>query len=1150
MMKGFFKHIKPEFFVILLLGIILATAYKFGWMQRWENIISDYIVTSTTNPKKANKAIILANTTDRCLKEGELYYNIGHPWPRATFDKLYRYLKLSGAELSVVDSIYTERSVYSYSWDKNKDFTNTLSEFQKDVEKNIPAAAVTDIKKKFNNISKHFTKKVLGEDDDLSFAQSMKETDFVVLGTVFSLNDEAFDKMVKDKMIDLYDSKKIKEQNNLISKYLKEEIKKYQNNKQLYKWLEKDFSGKPELKIIKALNSMDKNFSKHLLKEVSKPVQNIVKDPRILELFTFSKDETRNQHIDLLVKTLNNNSEKILATEFTKYFSNHLHKQILNDTILPKIKDQLKEMSIWNKITRSLGMDKKVYFEDQYLTYLKKIIKNHIPKLKLNEIKAFLYKKLKDEMKIPPQNVDDIYEFFKKRIKPRLDDTIHKSDFNFDKADLTTIKKIIEAYLYIDRMKRFIKINNPLLQKSHLKVNVLEQNNVIQYYFGTHPPIPLFIKTAKQLGSVEGPLDKDGKSRHIPLLINFWGLYHPTLSFAAVYQHLKPKKIEIGKDYIKLIDPIDKKDRGDRYIPLTEDGHLRLKYYGRRTVYENYDHIDMMRLYDHIHNLYLAYSENYKDKKPPIAESKLFQSINYVIQVQNEIKSTHPHLIIPPKIDAKSFEHLILKPLGNDDKKLVSKYYIKNKKNIYTLIKSPINDQDIDKLWNIIKKSKYRNTPDNQLNALLIALPYGTFKGKIVLFGAIAAALLDLRPTPFNSKEAGVHVHATALDNIISNDILYEFRENYYLSLIILLLAVITYFAIHRVSIIWGFILTFLFMVLVFGTAILLYVYYNVITDSVTPAAAIFLTFPIVTGINYFRESKQKKYIQSAFGQYLSPKVIEIIINDPGKLNLGGVRRDITAFFSDVAGFSTISEKLSPEDLVQLLNEYLTGMCDIIGKYDGVVDKFEGDAIIAFWGAPLEQDNHAILGCYTSIEMQEKLIELRKEWERQGKHQLYVRIGMNSGPAVVGNLGSQQRMDYTMMGDTVNLASRLEGANKYYKTYTMISDATYSKAKDHIDVRELDKIRVVGKAEPVTVYELLARKGMTSGTLATIIDQYNKAINLYKQQDFTTAIKQFDDILKIFPDDGPSKTYIERCKIFQIKPPGDNWDGVFTLTSK
>ncbi|MDT8447891.1 MAG: adenylate/guanylate cyclase domain-containing protein [bacterium] len=300
----------------------------------------------------------------------------------------------------------------------------------------------------------------------------------------------------------------------------------------------------------------------------------------------------------------------------------------------------------------------------------------------------------------------------------------------------------------------------------------------------------------------------------------------------------------------------------------------------------------------------------------------------------------------------------------------------------------------------------------------------------------------------------------------------------------------------------------------------------------------------------FIQERKERSFIQGAFGQYLSPAVIEALVEDPDKLSLGGERRVMTAYFSDVAGFSTISESLTPEELVNLLNYYLTDMCDIISKYDGTVDKFEGDAIIAFWGAPLDQPDHATRTCWASIDMQKRLTLMREELKAEGRPLLNVRMGINSGPMVVGNMGSKTRMDYTMMGDAVNLAARLEGANKFYKNYSMISEFTYELAKDDIDVRELDRITVVGKDEPIVVYDLLERKGMTSGIKADVVEAYLNALKYYKAMRFKEAAILFQKVLKIDPNDGPSIVYFERCKQLMKNPPAADWDGIWRLTEK
>jgi adenylate cyclase len=334
------------------------------------------------------------------------------------------------------------------------------------------------------------------------------------------------------------------------------------------------------------------------------------------------------------------------------------------------------------------------------------------------------------------------------------------------------------------------------------------------------------------------------------------------------------------------------------------------------------------------------------------------------------------------------------------------------------------------------------------------------------------------------------------------------------------------------------------------GACVALYVWRDVVLSMSYVAAASFVGFLAVNLRFYLQERGQKALIRDAFGQYLSPKVVNILVKDPTKLSLGGERREMTAFFSDIAGFSTISEHLTPEQLVALLNEYLTGMCDIIARYDGTVDKFEGDAIIAFWGAPLPQPDHARLACLAAIDMQRHMVDYRQRLVAEGRPLLNIRIGMNTGPMLVGNLGSRQRMDYTIMGDAVNLASRLEGVNKEYGTRSMISENTYAHVRDLVEVRELDRIRVIGRREPVTIYELLERKGELRDSQSEIAGLWRQALDLYRGRDFTAALRLFEDVLKLDATDGPSRTYVQRCREYLLAPPAADWDGVYQMHSK
>ena len=424
-------------------------------------------------------------------------------------------------------------------------------------------------------------------------------------------------------------------------------------------------------------------------------------------------------------------------------------------------------------------------------------------------------------------------------------------------------------------------------------------------------------------------------------------------------------------------------------------------------------------------------------------------------------------------------------------------------------------------------------------------------KDKIVLIGATAAALHDLHTTPYGSLYPGVEVQANIIENIIQQDFLERPSWVPVLDMTIILvtgillgLAALYFKAIGTAGLlgvgVGGY--------LVFDY--LLFTRQGLWISTVFPVFSQFLVYFGITLYRFTFEEKEKRFIKSAFSQYLAPAVVDQLVENPKLLNLGGENKILTAFFSDLEGFSSISEQLTAGELVILLNEYLTEMTDIVMQYEGTVDKFEGDAIIAFFGAPIDFKDHATRTCYAALDMQKRLAQLRKNWKNKGRHELFMRIGINTGEVTVGNMGSENRFDYTMIGDPVNVAARLEGANKQYQTYTMLSEFTYELAKNDIEARELDSIRVVGKKEPIKIYELLGRKGEMEDTIRLILPHFQEGLEHYKNQRWEEGITCFENALNLYEDDGPSLTYFERCITFQYHPPPPDWDGVFAMRTK
>ncbi|MDY6831859.1 MAG: adenylate/guanylate cyclase domain-containing protein [Thermodesulfobacteriota bacterium] len=427
----------------------------------------------------------------------------------------------------------------------------------------------------------------------------------------------------------------------------------------------------------------------------------------------------------------------------------------------------------------------------------------------------------------------------------------------------------------------------------------------------------------------------------------------------------------------------------------------------------------------------------------------------------------------------------------------------------------------------------------------------GLIRDKIVLVGATAIGIHDECVTPVAKVFPGPEVHLNVIDSILSEDFLFHPAWAALFDLLVIIGGgmLLAYVLLKTSALPGG-----LAMAAMFGGYLWLcqffFTHMGWILNMVYPLCVFLAIYVFVTSYKYLSEEGQKKFIREAFSKYLAPEVVNQLISSPQKLVLGGERREITAFFSDVQGFTGISEKLAPEELVDLLNDFLTEITDIILQYKGAVDKFEGDAVIAFFGAPNELPNHPEAACLACIDIQKRMVELRAKWRGQGKPELKVRIGLYSGPAVVGNMGSRNRMDYTMMGDTVNTAARLEGVNKIYGTYTMAGQPTYEAAADALFARELDAVTVVGKKKPVAIYEILGRRGEVDETVVKTTEAYAKGLTAYRQRRWDQAVTWFKEALAVTPDDGPSLTMIRRCEAYAENPPPEDWNGAFSMMTK
>jgi len=415
------------------------------------------------------------------------------------------------------------------------------------------------------------------------------------------------------------------------------------------------------------------------------------------------------------------------------------------------------------------------------------------------------------------------------------------------------------------------------------------------------------------------------------------------------------------------------------------------------------------------------------------------------------------------------------------------------------------------------------------------------FRDRYVFFGFSAPGLLDLRATPLSPVAPGVVVHATVLDNLLGGDFI---RPTPAAAVVIwtLLVALAASTAMIFCRRAWQSALAAAVLVpMPWAVGFALY-------DRlwwwpvVAPAAAAVLALAGAMLINYATEGRQKAYIKGAFKHYLSPAVIERLIEDPSSLALGGEKRLLTIFFSDLEGFSSFSEKLGPVELTGLLNDYLTAMTDIILEEGGTLDKYVGDAVIAFWNAPLAQPDHAQRALRAAVRCQETLSRLREGLRERYGALLRMRIGLNTGEVVVGNMGSRERFDYTMLGDAANLASRLEGANKAFGTYTMVSETAWEASGGVFPGRCLGRIKVVGRARPIGVFEPLGGEGAAAPPGA---EAFAAGLEACRKGDWAGAAELFSSL----PDDPAAAAYLAKVRALAGRGP-DAWDGVWNLTSK
>jgi adenylate cyclase len=670
------------------------------------------------------------------------------------------------------------------------------------------------------------------------------------------------------------------------------------------------------------------------------------------------------------------------------------------------------------------------------------------------------------------------------------------------------------------------------------------------------PVIDPIIGQSKGLGYTNVPIDTDGIRRRVNLITKYQDAYFGQLAFRPVLDLLGDPAVELDNFGInlkgaRLPDGAVK----DIHIPFAMDGSLLLDWQHRDFI-DSFKHVSFRELLYHdrywndlINNIRARDSWQYYLNS---TEGPSFLELDHQARLLKQaiMEGREPRSRVD---DYRALRDGLLEGLG---KFLASRPEDQFVAMVDQALADPkLSKADRDTFEQVKADAPVYFKTTRDLYEKVMKLRTESFKalaGAFCVIGESATGSTDLGANPFQEDYPNVGTHATVVNMVLQDRFLWD-THPLVSSLIGLVAGMAISFFCRNMSAFRAIVIGFAASIGVVGAILLLFVLTGIYIPVFQVAASLILSFVTVTFIKFFLSEKEKAAVRNAFSHYLSSDVIKEIMANPDKLRLGGTQKFMTAMFTDIKGFSTISEKMNPEELVGLLNQYLTAMSDIILDMKGTIDKYEGDAIIAFFGAPLDLEDHAERAALAAIKMKRIEKEINERFQAEGiaPSQLLTRIGINSGDMVVGNMGTTRKMDYTIIGDSVNLAARLEGVNKQYGTWICVAEDTVKLLGDKVVVRQLDRIRVVGKSVPIRIYELVEEPQYLDEETRRVLDLFHEGLELFENRDWAGALEKFNAVVKLRPDDGPCNTrYLKKCKDFMTTPPPANWDGVFTLDMK
>ena len=677
---------------------------------------------------------------------------------------------------------------------------------------------------------------------------------------------------------------------------------------------------------------------------------------------------------------------------------------------------------------------------------------------------------------------------------------------------------------------------------------------------GILPPLPGFAMTAEGAGYTNVEVDNDGIRRRIRLAQNVQEHWYLQLSFSPLMYYLGNPEIDLTNNWahlkgVKTPEGITK----DISIPL--DGKARMILDWPRE-----DYIDS---YSHISFADFSLLEDREAEMEKYVRALGTADLAFFGQFDHSISGL-PFIIADLADLFDDLRDLKAAALEYCSDELYAEY-LDYRGQGYDLVQEIIDmeagvkvsamAEDLAEAFpenaeEILDEAEYINTLASFLKTNLERYKEeskkieNAVKDKFCILGRSDTGTTDIGSNPFHAKYVNVGTHGVVLDMILSETFLtpiaMHFRVLFALVFVFLFFLASSKFppTLRAVS---GFTVT----ALVIAGAAILFRYTGIFFSPLLTILSMITAIIVREIVSYAGSEREKQFIRKAFSTYVSDDVVKEIISDPSRLQLGGTKHHMSAIFTDVQKFSTISEQLEPESLVNLLNRYLTLMSNRILAENGTIDKFEGDAIIAFFGAPIPTTDHAVRACSSAIAMRRLEMDFNAKVmeEKLSPIPLLTRVGINTGSMVAGNMGTEKKMNYTIMGNAVNLAARLEGVNKQYGTWVIASDATIQETGGLFLTRKLDRVRVVGINEPVRLHELLETMDNASPEQKNLVEVFHHGLDLFELRKWKEAAKAFKEAHAL-EEGGPSAKYLERCKTYITTPPKDNWDGVYNLTEK